>query len=454
MSLAGLGKWGLEVEGASRKWTDILVCSMWQSVSWQPNQGPLKLLHSLTNTEGDMVMVSSVITDKWINWWKWVGGENIGANIVMHHDMRCQTADIYVTTNGIHLLVQRCLLNLIAFANGENQDVKKCLGLACHDAVLGWCPAVQLGLEHCQGGCSFSCPTAAKWLEQVEARKRAWWESESVWLGKGWGMAVWGTFGRKSGLVNRKVRATEAREEGQGWAISWTSKWQQLVPIWYIMIQIFKQTWGPHSVMLPCDLFILPLCSHLSNLRLDLTIASPPYLQHSSWSYHLLSLHLWIFCPLDSYLAIWTTYSCASHFNYILPVIRLVMAEIASASGGSKLYLLPGHSVILMYKVLGLSAQTIIHKICYIRLWENYIIHPCWVSLSFFSRLERPFPKRAPCAIVPSMDGSGSIHFHYFYPQAGSDHFQQEYPLLHHNAAWEMRQVVVGQSQSRMIHVE
>ena len=150
--------------------------------------------------------------------------------------------------------------------------------------------------------------------------------------GEGW---PGGTAGWKNGWANRglrrgqqrlqrllgKARLGERATEGPRIGVLAVDRQLQLgVPIWYIKIQICNQPWGPRAYrtyLVTCPLAILALRSHLSSLRLNLTIAAPPYLQLSSWSYHLLSLHPQIFCPLGSYLAIWTNCSLHSTISII-----------------------------------------------------------------------------------------------------------------------------------------
>ena len=91
-------------------------------------------------------------------------------------------------------------------------------------------------------------------------------------------------------------------------------------------------------------------CSHLSSLRLEARYLSlPPLtLQPSSQSYHLLSLHPCIFCPLGFILLSGQTVPWHStsvpHFNHtnhhFLPVKTLLMAEIPGATAGESKYCL------------------------------------------------------------------------------------------------------------------
>ena len=128
---------------------------------------------------------------------------------------------------------------------------------------------------------------------------------------------------------------------------------QLFVPIWYIMIpQKFIDKTIPgstaviHCASKPCFPLRTATIFPARDLKLDTRHCLPSHLQLSSQSHHLLSLHPCLFCPLGSYLAIWTNCPLLStsvpHFNYtshpFLLVKTSVMAEIAgaTASGGSK----------------------------------------------------------------------------------------------------------------------
>ena len=72
------------------------------------------------------------------------GWRNMGANIVMHRDVRRQTANTYHHERGPSVGA-RWLSNLIVFANGENRTVR--------DTILGGFPALRLELEHRRSRC-------------------------------------------------------------------------------------------------------------------------------------------------------------------------------------------------------------------------------------------------------------------------------------------------------------
>ena len=98
--------------------------------------------------------------------------------------------------------------------------------------------------------------------------------------------------------------------------------------------------WSVPRILTP----FFPLRSHLSSVtRLDTRCCLPPHLQLSSQNcdLHLLSWHLCIFCPLGSYLTIWTNCPFCSTFQLHTPLLPsentlVVMAEISGVTGSGR----------------------------------------------------------------------------------------------------------------------